>query len=68
MATLTNDLACGTMGSLILDRLRMGKRQLGYDIIHVVHGAYPQDPRMRREAGVAADVADRHLVVQPSAT
>jgi hypothetical protein len=46
----------------------MGKRQLGYDIIHVVHGAYPQDPRMRREAGVAADVADRDLVVQPSAT
>ena len=41
----------------------MGKRQLGYDIIHVVHGAYPEDPRVRREAAVAADVAERVLVV-----
>jgi glycosyltransferase involved in cell wall biosynthesis len=41
----------------------MGKRRPGYDVIHVVHGAYPEDPRVRREAAVAADVAERVLVV-----
>ena len=41
----------------------MDKRRYGYDIIHVVHGAYPGDPRVRREAAVAADVAERVLVI-----
>jgi glycosyltransferase involved in cell wall biosynthesis len=34
-----------------------------YDIVHVVHGTYPEDPRVRREANVASDVATRVAVV-----
>ena len=41
----------------------MEARSDRYDIVHVVHGTYPEDPRVRREATVAADVADRVLVV-----
>lgn len=41
----------------------MEMRDLGYDVIHVVHGSYPEDPRVRREAAVAADAAERVLVV-----
>ena len=34
-----------------------------YDVVHVVHGTFPEDPRVRREASVAADVATRVAVV-----
>lgn len=41
----------------------MEKRDPGYDVVHVVHSSYPEDPRVRREAAVAADVAERVLVI-----
>ena len=34
-----------------------------YDIVHVVHGTFPEDPRVRRETAVAAGVTDRVLVI-----
>lgn len=41
----------------------MHHRQAAYDVVHIVHGTYPEDPRVRREAGVAAEVAKRVAVI-----
>jgi glycosyltransferase involved in cell wall biosynthesis len=41
----------------------MHHRQVGYDVVHIVHGTYPEDPRVRREANVAAEVAKRVVVI-----
>ena len=41
----------------------MHHQQVGYDVVHIVHGTYPEDPRVRREASVAAEVATRVVVI-----
>lgn len=41
----------------------MHHRRHGYDVVHVVHGTFPEDPRVRREATVAAEVAPRVVVI-----
>jgi glycosyltransferase involved in cell wall biosynthesis len=64
MSTSDEDLGGRAHDSLIFGgHDGMEKRDPGYDVIHVVHGSYPEDPRVRREAAVAADVAERVLVI-----
>lgn len=61
------DEGCHCLGALRILCRRQGTRipesVQPFDIVHVVHSAFPEDPRVRREAMVAASTGARVAVV-----